>query len=123
MDKLNYRIQRQNNLNEVYVSNEPEDMFNGVHHKYSISTVQEPSTIVSELMFQKGPRKDPNSMHGVIEGDLLEIVRDRLQGHQASEYKTREGALALTAVEEALLWLTKRADDRAERGVLGTTEK
>lgn len=131
MDKINYRIQRNNNLNDVYVSNAPEDMFNGVHHVYSVVPAGlEPQThpeflsaAHAHIHFQKGPRKDPNSISGVLEGDLLEIVRDRLQGHQASEYKTREGALALTAVEEALLWLAKRADDRAERGVLGTDKK
>ena len=36
---------------------------------------------------------------------------------------TRETALALTHVEEALLWLNKRTEDRAERNVLGTMEK
>ena len=32
-------------------------------------------------------------------------------------------AIALTHIEEALLWMNKRADDRAERNVLGTMEK
>lgn len=32
----------------------------------------------------------------------------------------RENALALTKLEEALLWLKARQDDRAARGVAGT---
>ena len=31
--------------------------------------------------------------------------------------------LSLTHIEEALMWLNRRTEDRAERNVLGTTEK
>ena len=34
------------------------------------------------IKFQKGPRKDPSSSYGVLDTDLLEIVRDRLKGFQ-----------------------------------------
>lgn len=116
MEKINFRIQRNNNLNDIYVSNAPVDLHNGVHHLYHI----ECGPVSTSIMFQKGPRKDPASTHGVLESDLLEIVRDRLQGHQNTEYRTRENACALTAIEEALMWMNKRAEDRAERNVLGT---
>ena len=36
---------------------------------------------------------------------------------------TRETACALTHIEEALMWLNKRVEDRIERGVLGTYNK
>ena len=62
-------------------------------------------------------------MHGVLDTDLLEIVRDRLKAFNQGEYATRENALAITHIEEALLWMNKRVEDRAERGVLGTTQK
>jgi hypothetical protein len=123
MEKINYRIQRNNNLNNVYVSNEPEDLHNGVPHLYHIECGTKEDPVSTTIMFQKGPRKDPNSTRGVTAEDLLEIVRDRLQGHQNTEYRTRENACALTHIEEALMWLAKRSDDRAERGVLGTMEK
>lgn len=127
MEKINYRIQRRDNLNDVYVSNDPEHLHNGVHHSYCVvpkdTEVKEGTVVLTGIYFQKGSRKDPNSTHGVIEADLLEIVRDRLQGHQNTEYRTRENACALTHIEEALMWLAKRSNDRAERGVLGTTEK
>ena len=51
--------------------------------------------------------------------DLLEIVRDRLRAFQAGPYSCRENACALTHIEEALMWLNRRAEDRAERNVLG----
>lgn len=36
------------------------------------------------------------------------------------KYACRENALALTALEEALMWLQKRTRDRLARGVEGT---
>lgn len=53
----------------------------------------------------------------------LEIVRDRLTAFNKGEFATRENACAITHIEEALMWMAKRADDRAERGVLGTYNK
>lgn len=62
---------------------------------------------------------------GAAEGivNLLEIVRDRLTAFNKGEFATRENACAITHIEEALMWMAKRADDRAERGVLGTYNK
>ena len=54
---------------------------------------------------------------------ILEIVRDRLKGFQSGPMATRENACALTHIEEALMWMNKRVEDRIERGVLGTMEK
>ena len=64
-----------------------------------------------------------NSIHGLLDTDLLEIVRDRLQGFQSGEFACRENAIALTHLEECLLWMNKRVEDRAERGVFGTSNK
>lgn len=75
------------------------------------------------IKFQKGPRKEATSQHGVLDTDLLEIVRHRLQCFQAGEFATRENAIALTHIEEALLWMNKRVEDRIERNVLGTYNK
>jgi len=121
MKKINFRIQRNNNLNDIYV----EDIAgpgNG-RHKYSISTVKEPSTVLLYLQYQEGPRNEEGSICGILDQDLLEIVRHRLQCFQAGPYATRENAWALTHIEEALGWMNKRTEDRAERGVLGTMEK
>lgn len=79
--------------------------------------------IVAGLVFQKGPRKDESSTHGLIDSDLLEIVKYRLKYFQNSEYACEENAKALNCIQEALLWLNKRVEDRIERGVLGHNEK
>jgi hypothetical protein len=79
--------------------------------------------VYTHIEFQNGARKLTDSKHGVLDTDLLEIVRDRLRCFQQGEYSTRENAIALTHIEEALLWLNKRVEDRIERNVLGTNNK
>ena len=59
-------------------------------------------------------------MNGCANEDLLIMVIRRLEGFQNSEFKCRENALALTHIEEALLWLRKRTMGREARGVEGT---
>ena len=118
-------IQKRNNLNAAYRVGDMGP--GGAYHNYYIyrrgcnpNTTELPIAVVE---FQKGPRNDPDAQHGVLDCDLLEIVRDRLKCFQEGEYATRENAMALQHVEEALLWMAKRADDRAEGGVLGTMNK
>lgn len=112
-------IQKQNILNSIWRYGNPGP--GNAYHDYNI--VGSDGFSVAYINFQKGPRNDPNSRTGVLDVDLLEIVRDRLSCFQKGDMPTRETALALTHVEEALLWLNKRTEDRAERNVLGTMEK
>jgi len=119
MKKINFRIQRNNNLNDVFVEDTP-GPGNG-RHEYAVFRADTGELL--DIRFQCGARKDEKSVPGISDSDLLEIVRHRLQCFQNGEYKTRENACALTHIEEALLWMSKRADDRAERGVLGTMNK
>ena len=72
---------------------------------------------------QCGSRKEENSIHGVIDSDLLEIVRDRLKSFQAGPFASEYNAKALEHVEEALMWLNRRVEDRIERNVLGKNVK
>jgi len=113
-------IQRVRKLNDVF----PDDVraADGANHRYAIVNIGS-ETKIAEVQFQKGPRNEPGSTEGVLDADLLEIVRDRLRGFQTGEYATRENAIALTHIEEALLWMNKRVEDRVARGVLGTTIK
>lgn len=130
MSKL-VTIQKRNNLNEVYRIDAPG--VGGASHKYKVikahtAVTQDGDTldendVVAEITFQHGPRKERDSVPGVLDCDLLEIVRDRLIAFNKGEFATRENAIAITHIEEALLWLNKRVEDRAERGVLGTTNK
>ena len=121
MEKLS-TIQKRNNLNEVYRDGDKGP--GGAYHDYVVVMPQgtEQGTSV-HITFQKGPRNNADSQHGVLDVDLLEIVRDRMACFQSGRLATRENAIALTKIEEALLWLNKRTEDRAERSVLGTYNK
>ena len=111
-------IQKREKLNTVYATDEKG--VGGANHTYDIKT---DDGFVFPIVFQHGPRKQTSSTHGVLDTDLLEIVRDRLRGFQSGEYSCRENACALTHIEEALMWMNKRVEDRIERGVLGTDKK
>jgi len=111
-------IQKREKLNTVYAIDEKG--IGGANHAYDVHT---DNGFVFPIVFQNGPRKMTSSTHGILDTDLLEIVRDRLQGFQSGEYSCRENACALTHIEEALLWMNKRVEDRIARGVLGTDKK
>lgn len=119
MEKID-TIQKREKLNMVCRAGERGP--GGGFHDYNIVS-ETTKDILLTVSFQKGPRKDPDARHGVVDQDLLEIVRDRLKAFQEGPYATRENALALTHIEEALLWMNKRTEDRIERNVLGTMEK
>lgn len=110
-------IQKREKLNVVQALDEPGN--GNACHVYKIETPEEDVIIA----FQNGPRNVEGSTCGVIDTDLLEIVRDRLKGFQEGSFATRENACALTHIEEALMWLNRRVEDRIERQVLGTNNK
>lgn len=110
-------IQKRENLNEVHVTDEKGN--GGAHHSYRIDC----GDVVQGITFQNGARKEKGSTHGVLDTDLLEVCRHRLQCFQAGPFASRENAVALTHIEEALMWMNRRVEDRIERNVLGTMNK
>ena len=116
-------IQKREKLNDIYRCGEPGP--GGAYHQYEIRDRMPIGDNIfahftAALAFQKGPRKEFMSAHGVCDQDLLEIVRDRLTCFMFGDMPSYETDRALQHVEEALLWLNKRTEDRIERGVLGT---
>lgn len=101
---------------KVVAVDEPE--FNA-NHEYHVINVENGEHLPTCVKFQKGPIKE-NGVNGCHHEDLLAIVIDRLQSFQKSEYSCRENACAITKLEEALMWLRKRTQDREDRGVEGT---
>ncbi len=73
----------------------------------------------ADVIFQNGPIKEAG-VNGVMNEDLIAIVIDRMRGFQSGDYKCRDNALALTKLEEALMWLLNRTNEREARGVEGT---
>lgn len=74
-----------------------------------------------DIEFQNGPINE-YGVNGISGEALLTIQIDRLRCFQAGPYACRENALALTALEESLMWLQKRTRDRLARGVEGTSQ-
>jgi hypothetical protein len=64
-----------------------------------------------------GERIEPN---GAFVETVIAAVVERIEFYQAGEFKCRENAIAITKLEEALLWLNYRTQKREQRGVEGT---
>lgn len=122
-------IQKRETLNHVFAIDEKGN--GGANHKYAICrTDLTPNDdnypdyyTVAFIDFQNGSRNDGNSTMGVLDTDLLEIVRDRLVGFQNGEFATEYNAKALEYIELALMYMNRRVEDRIERNVLGTYKK
>ena len=79
------------------------------------------------IEWQKGPlgrsedgsRVEPNG--AFVEGVIAAAI-DRLEYYQASKFKCRENALAITDLESAQNWLNRRTAEREARQVEGTHE-
>lgn len=100
----------------------------GANHKYSIGYNLNPGTPaggvhhLSMIEFQNGPIEE-SGVNGISNESLLAIVEHRLQGFQSGDFACRENAIALTKLQESMMWLQKRTRDRIARGVEGTNEK
>ena len=74
------------------------------------------------IEWQNGPlgrgedRKEPN---GAFVETVIYAAKQRIEFYQSSKFNCRENAIAITKLEEALMWLNKRTADREERQVEG----
>lgn len=96
------------------------------NHRYEIRPAIPPQegevSWCQSVAFQNGPIKE-SGVNGVMNEDLIAIVIDRMRGFQSGDYACRDNALALTKLEEALMWLRHRTNEREARGVEGTNVK
>lgn len=74
--------------------------------------------VLGSVHFQQGPVKECG-VNGVHNEDLILMVLTRLQEFQSGEFACRENACAITKLEEAVMWLRKRTNDRKARNVEG----
>lgn len=91
-----------------------------VMHKFEVHQVNRPEPLET-VQFQDGSA-DEERIDGVHNEDLLLMVLARLQGFQETGNRCRENAIAITKIEEALMWLSRRTQERRGRGVEGTTK-
>ncbi len=112
-----------NELNEaitITVMDEPGA--GGASHVYAMDLGNDSTSPGARWIveFQNGPIKEAG-VNGLSHEALIVIIIDRLRSFQAGPFSSRENALALTKLEEAMHWLHHRTRDRMLRGVEGTT--
>lgn len=101
-------------------------------HCYELENFEDKSTPGQVLRFiEKQPKEGgapgelvivPGELVTVMDGttneEVLKMLIHRL-GCQSTKFPSRETAIAITKIEEALMWLEKRTRDRSARGVEG----
>lgn len=117
-----------NGLNEALQIQAGEPGSGNAPHYYLISIpdsvkLKPGVTVHTGLSFQNGPIASPEDFNGITNEALLAVLIDRMRGFQSSQFACRENAIALTHLEESLMWLQKRTRDRMARGVEGTLNK
>ena len=93
--------------------------YNAPHH-FEVANA-ETLEVIETVDFQEGPIKECG-VNGVCNEDLLLMVLVRLQSFQNSPYACKENEMAITKLEETLMWLRKRTLDREKRGIEGTSK-
>lgn len=78
-----------------------------------------------EIRLCRGDRADATKprQQGMFTETLLETCRQYLTAVNVGELASRETAMAITKIDEALMWIGKRAEDRKLREVQGTYQK
>jgi len=118
---------------------------NGAHHEYNLRRIIGPDDAIDprdpdidpltdELLgigpslpagyvrFQRGPRNEPDSTPGTLDGALLAILIHRYECFQAGPFACSENAYVLAHLTKALDAIKSRARERATRNVLGTNK-
>ena len=114
------------NYTQIWHEDERDMKFGAPHHFQITETMEETDEkyglkLVCLIHMQEGPIKE-NGVNGCANEDLLNIVLCRLNCFERGEYACRENALAITKIEEALMWLRKRTNARIVRNVEGTSK-
>ena len=65
-------------------------------------------------------RPDGTKIDGVTNEEVLRVLIHRLNKLNSGAFRCRENSVAITKLEEALMWLNKRTEDRVARKVEGT---
>jgi len=134
---MNITDHKVNGLNEAIEITALDSIPTGANHKYAIELIPPGSPAAGIIIeFQNGPISKPEDMNGITNEAVLAVVIHRMRGFQyqrkedgtfdftkPAPFACRENAIALTHMEEALMWLQKRTRDRIARGVEGTMQK
>lgn len=103
------------------------DEFHKLVNKYKeigevdLNTLEVEGKPVAKITWQHGGTAE-NARNGAFIEDILAVAYARLAIFQ-DKFPCRENAVALTKIEEAVLWLAQRKAERENRGVYGTEQK
>src|ERR1017187_2958573 len=77
------------------------------------------------LNFCKGNKNNESALRqeGVFTESLIQVAKQYLEAVNVGELATRETSMVITKLDEALMWIAKRTEDRKLRGVQGTYQK
>ena len=93
-------------------------------HQYEMSNFENKDQQGQILQFiHKEPKEEGSTelvtiSDGTTNEEVLEVLIDRMNFLQ-SKFPCRENALVITKLEESLMWLNKRTQDRMKRNVEG----
>ena len=93
-------------------------------HQYELSNFENKDQQGQILQFiHKEPKEEDSTelvtiSDGTTNEEVLEVLIDRMNFLQ-SKFPCRENALVITKLEESLMWLNKRTQDRMKRNVEG----
>lgn len=106
-------------------TNGPENIWSFHLPTYVVTNegIQDGEGIILNLC--RGNKDDESAprQEGVFTESLLEVCLAYLQGVNKGDLATRDTSIAITHIEDALLRIRKRAQDRQLRGVQGTYQK
>lgn len=94
-------------------------------HKYELANFEanlpelnQRLQFIEKIQTELNPTKLVTINDGTTNEEVLRVLIDRLV-YLNNKFSCRENALAITKLEEALMWLEKRTADRKVRGVEG----
>lgn len=78
-----------------------------------------------EIVFCKGNKEDETVLRqeGLFTETLIQTAKQYLETVNVGNGACRENAMVITKLDEALMWIAKRAEDRKLRGVQATYQK
>ena len=79
------------------------------HHQYRVMGYRNLG-VFAHISFQNGTLAEYGGINGITNEALLAIVIDRLRCFQSGEFACRANAIALTKIEEALMWLHSQVE-------------
>jgi hypothetical protein len=92
-------------------------------YKVTNEGIEDGSTTL--IRFCKGNKEDEKVLRqeGFFTETLIQVCKEYLESVNKGEMATRETAMVITKLDEALMWINKRAEDRKLRGVQATYQK